>query len=50
MVLICFIEIYFQLLLTKAGKNTTLDIFQKKKIINVSNSIDDLSLLGSLGA
>lgn len=49
MVLICFIEIYFQLLLTKAGRNTTLGIFKKKKI-SVFNLTDDLIIFGSLGA
>lgn len=48
--LICFVEIYFQLLLTKAGTNTTLAIFQKKKSIDVFISTNDLALCGSLGA
>ena len=50
MVLICFTEICFQLLLIKTGKKYHLGIFKKKKVINLSNFIDCLILFGSLGA
>lgn len=48
MVLVYFMEICFQLQLTKAGKNTMLHIF--KKVINVLHPTNDLTIFGSLGS